>query len=110
MRLSRDLEITIFRIVQAALSNVHRHSGSTTAEVSVSQEDHQVTATIRDGGSPQTRRQGQPRDEFDLGVGIPGMRERAAQFGGEIEVITRAAGTTVIASIPLPERNYGSIR
>jgi signal transduction histidine kinase len=43
----------------------------------------------------------------EFGVGIPGMRGRLRQLGGKLEIRSRARGTTVIASLPLPGANNG---
>src|ERR1700676_4306505 len=49
-RLSDPMEITIFRLVQECLTNIHRHSGSDQAQISIREEDHSVVVEIRDAG------------------------------------------------------------
>jgi PAS domain S-box-containing protein len=78
-RLPRDTEITIFRIVQEALTNVHRHSGSRDAIIRVVRGGAGVRVEIEDHGKGMPLRAG-PAGEKDvqLGVGTAGMRERVA--------------------------------
>jgi signal transduction histidine kinase len=99
-RLSGDMEIAIFRIVQECLTNIHRHSGSTSANICLSQNPDEVQLVIRDQGKgiPSAR-----LHEGDLvsGVGIMGIRERVHQFDGRVEIISSDTGTTVSATIPL---------
>jgi PAS domain S-box-containing protein len=102
-RFSPDVELTMFRILQESLTNVHRHSGSTTAQVRFSYEAERARMEVVDQG------RGMPADAFEgsgqdtpkpLGVGLRGMEERVHQLGGEFKVITGPSGTTVTVSIP----------
>jgi PAS domain S-box-containing protein len=102
-RLSKEMEIAIFRIVQESLANVHRHSGSKTAKVRVGREPQKVTLEIQDqgrglsdNGNAGTSRPAVP------GVGIQGMRERVRQLGGNFEIESRQGRTIVRTTIPLP--------
>ena len=101
-RLPRDVEITLFRIVQEALTNVHRHSGSPRAEIRVIRDPREVHLHVTDFG------RGVPIEYLDLihdggsvGVGIAGMRERARQLGGTLKVASSSSGTTVTLTLPL---------
>jgi signal transduction histidine kinase len=101
-RLPHELEIHLFRIVQECLTNVHRHSGSATASIRLSDIHGHVRLELEDAG------RGIPREKLKmlaskgkLGVGISGMRERARQFGGTIEFASSAKGTLVVAMIPV---------
>lgn len=98
-RLPHDLEIAIFRVIQESLTNIHRHSGSTTAEITLRQDDQNVQVEIVDTGAGMSsdRYQG----AFVPGVGIMGMRERMRQFGGNFEIVPATKGTTIRASVPL---------
>ena len=87
-RLSKEMEIAVFRIVQESLANVHRHSGSKTAQVRVGREIAQkVTLEIRDQGRGLAA-DGKSglRCRTLPGVGIQGMRERVRQLGGNFEI------------------------
>ncbi len=101
-RLPRDVEITLFRIVQEALTNVHRHSGSARAEIRVIRDPREVHLHVTDFG------RGVPPEALDLisegaslGVGIAGMRERARQLGGALKVASSSSGTTISVTLPL---------
>jgi PAS domain S-box-containing protein len=83
-RLPRDLEIAIFRIIQEALTNIHRHSGSPKASIHLALATNEVLLTITDQGKgipPAAIGEG-PDSGRKLGVGIAGMRERVLQLGG----------------------------
>jgi signal transduction histidine kinase len=110
-RLPNDLELVIFRIVQVSLTNVHRHSGSKTAAIHISRESERVLVKIEDHGKgipseklPKIQLQG-------TGVGISGMRERLRHFKGELLVESNAAGTTILASLPIraPQANQSEL-
>jgi len=93
-RLPIELETAIFRVIQECLTNIHRHSGSKTARVQLSRTGDELRVEVEDKGKGMPLRQ-------SAGVGLRGMRERLAQFGGTLEVFSNAAGTTVIARLPL---------
>lgn len=107
-RYSQDIETTVFRIVQEALTNVHRYSGSKSAEVRLWRDDATFYVEIRDQGCgfpPATERRA------ELGVGISGMRERVKQLNGAFEISSvPGQGTTVRAVLPAvpvkPYRNH----
>lgn len=100
-RLSSEMEIALFRLVQECLTNIHRHSGSETARVAVREEEDNLVVEIQDSGK------GIPQDkQLDLsldraGVGFRGMRERLRQFGGGLNIQSDSTGTRVTANIPL---------
>jgi len=97
-RLARDCETAIFRIVQEALTNVHRHSGSARASICLTRAHGEVNLEVRDWGtgiSSMQRGMAPPN-----GVGLQGMRERIRQFGGEFEIRSTSKGTSVIAKFP----------
>ncbi len=101
-RLSPELETTIFRVVQEGLTNIHRHSGSSTAAIRISQAPEEIRLEISDRGKGipagvQLGLAGAGRS----GVGIQGMRERLRQLGGHLEIQSRRTGTTILAVLPL---------
>jgi signal transduction histidine kinase len=99
--LSKEMELCIFRVVQEALTNVHRHSGTLTAEIRVRQRESTLRVEIEDAGK------GIPsQDQGDLavtqtGVGLRGMRERLRQFGGTLQIHSDDNGTCVTATLPI---------
>lgn len=102
-RLPQAVETALFRIVQESLTNIQRHSESRTSEIRLQRDSDIVTLEIIDSGKGMTLPSNgnrQPR-EARLGVGIPGMRERMAQLGGRLEIISGQTGTTIRATIPV---------
>jgi two-component system NarL family sensor kinase len=96
-RLPRQLELTLYRIVQEALTNVHRHSGSSSASISLLRDTSRVALEIMDYG-----RGLRSTGAGDLGVGIAGMRERVEQLEGEFAIDTSAEGTAIQVVLPIP--------
>ncbi len=100
-RLPRDIEITVFRIMQESLTNVYRHSESKDARIELVQDSDVVTVRIRDFGK------GIAESRIGLaavaGVGINGMKERVKQFTGELKISRVEPGTLVVATIPIIE-------
>ena len=103
-RLDQALEMTIFRIVQEGLSNIHRHSGSALAEIRLERDSRAVRLDLLDHGRglPATSTPHQ-KESFRLGVGILGMRQRAEQLGGTLEITSTEDGTRLTITLPLPE-------
>ena len=100
-RLSRDIETTIFRIVQESLTNVYRHANSDSACVEIDKRAEVVTISVRDYGKGTPQETAAGIHGAKLGVGISGMRECVRQFGGELTVSRAEPGTVVEATIPL---------
>jgi two-component system NarL family sensor kinase len=103
VRLTTDAETALFRVLQESLTNVHRYSGSPSAEIRIFQSAGKVHLEIVDHGKGV--KAGTERPSFagapTLGVGIPGMRERIRQLGGQLEVEFSNEGTRVHASLPV---------
>jgi signal transduction histidine kinase len=97
-QLPSPVETAVFRIVQEALTNVDRHALAAEARLRVQVADGEVRAVVEDNG------QGfDPRAEAG-GFGIVGMRERAEQLGGRVQVVSDSTvGTRVEAVLPLDE-------
>jgi PAS domain S-box-containing protein len=102
-RLPREMETTLFRIVQESLTNIHRHSGSPRAAIRLSRAETTVSLEIEDWGRglKQVRAGSSDAKPHAFGVGIPGMRERIEQLGGTLKVVSSETGTTVRASLQL---------
>lgn len=103
-RLPRDMELVMFRLVQESMTNIHRHSGSRTAEIRVAREDGMVTIAVRDRGRGMPPEELKKIREGGSGVGIRGMRERLRQFQGELRIESDESGTQVLVKIPIPQR------
>jgi len=100
-RLSREMELVMFRLVQECLTNIHRHSGSKTAVIRVSGDGNGVMLVVQDSGkgiSPEKLREVHSQGS---GVGIRGMRERARHFGGHMLIESNHKGTKISFNFPL---------
>ncbi len=101
-RLPDDVETTLFRVVQECLANIHRHSGSRTAQILIKRHATDVVAEVKDAGrGTPPGALGRDGSMLGLGVGIRGMRERVEQLGGRLEIDSGRRGTTVKAIVPL---------
>jgi len=100
-RLSEAMEITIFRLVQECLTNIHRHSGSESATIAIRQDDHSVIVEIKDAGKGISLDKQLELSSGRTGVGFRSMRERLRQFGAELNIQSDRSGTSVSARIPL---------
>ena len=109
-RLSRDLEIAIFRLVQESLTNIHRHANSSVAKVRIFRDAlQQTTLEVSDQGKGMVAMNTNGNGPLKPGVGIQGMRERVRQLGGKLEIESGSQGTTVRAIFPLPVKANRSI-
>jgi len=100
-RLPSEMETAIFRIVQECLGNVHRHSESQTASIRLEIAGDRAYVEVSDRGKgipPDLQEKLKSRGH--LGVGLRGIRERIAQFGGELQIQSNEEGTVVSATIP----------
>jgi signal transduction histidine kinase len=112
-RLDPELESTIYRVVQEALTNVSRHAEATSAVVSISERDGVVRVSVTDDGKgpPEESRLGPRGDGLEGGFGMSGMRERAELVGGELEMLgAPERGTTIRLTVPLAGRPSASVQ
>jgi two-component system, NarL family, sensor kinase len=112
-RLAPDTELVLFRVVQEAMTNISRHSKSSTAQIRLMREratnGDAVVLTIEDAGKgmPGVRGARQlvgEKDAFTRGVGLASMRERLEQIGGRLEIDTVVGRTTVRAVVPIRDQ------
>jgi signal transduction histidine kinase len=104
VRLPDAIELALFRVLQEALTNVHRHSGASAADVLIRRGSEEVILVVRDNG------RGMDPDVLNrfrqtgagTGVGLMSMYERARELGGKIQLESGSTGTTVRITIPLP--------
>lgn len=101
-RLPRDLELAAFRVLQEALTNVHRHSGSSVAYVRIAAQDGCLALEIKDFGKGIPAVILEPSREAlgTMGVGLRGMNERVRQLGGTLS-LRSDGGARVSVSLPL---------
>jgi PAS domain S-box-containing protein len=104
-RLSADMELVIFRLVQECLTNIHRHSGGKAATVRLMSDAEGISLEVKDNGKGiPSEKLSKIRSQASGGVGISGMRERVRHFNGHLEIESNESGTTVTAKFPpVPE-------
>jgi PAS domain S-box-containing protein len=101
-RLPRELELVLFRFVQEAVTNIHRHASATKASIAMSRSQTHVTAEVRDNGSGMSPERLRQVTSGGSGLGVRGMRERIRQFQGSMELHSDSTGTKVSVEIPIP--------
>lgn len=91
-------DLTIYRIVQEALTNAFRHSKATQIDVVIEPDhgDRAIQVRIEDNGVGLN-------PDHASGLGLTGMRERAMALGGRLTVTSTSKGVSVEATVPLPE-------
>lgn len=107
-RPAEGIEIVLFRVIQEALTNVHRHSGGTRAEINVTQHPDRINVSIRDFGKgiPADLLRDIEQSSAGAGVGLGGMRERVSELGGHFVLESGPEGTVVNVSVPIsPEES-----
>jgi two-component system sensor histidine kinase UhpB len=105
-RLNSELEVTLFRIVQEGLANVHKHSGSQLAVVRLERDPREVRLVLQDWGHGLPKALCNQAEGFvRFGIGIAGMRERAEQFGGRLELTSNDIGARLTVTLPLVHSN-----
>ncbi|HKS75909.1 MAG TPA: PAS domain S-box protein [Terriglobales bacterium] len=102
-RLPDNVEITLFRVLQETLNNIHRHSGSNKAEVSLELQGNNVILQVRDFGQGI---QPERLERFRLsgtgvGVGLAGIRERVSELGGAMRITSGRGGTCIRIAVPV---------
>ena len=104
--LPSDVEITLFRVVQESLTNVHRHAGASQVVISLTLEGKLARLQVHDNG------RGIPRQQLKrllegtatVGVGLAGMRERVRELAGSLEIYSDGNGTRLVVTTTLADR------
>lgn len=99
------MELLIFRLVQECLTNIHRHSGSKTAQIEIAREGENVRVAVQDQGAGMSPQRLAEIQSNGTGVGIRGMRERVSQFHADLVIESNGSGTRIYASVPLNARH-----
>lgn len=106
-RLPAEVETNLYRILQEALQNVHKHAGAGHVSVQLERRDGQAVLIVEDDGRGYDP-DAEVAAEGDKGMGVTNMRERAALVGGTLEVESSpGAGTTIFARVPVAEPGGG---
>jgi signal transduction histidine kinase len=104
--LPKPVALGLFRILQEALINIHRHSGSTKAEVIIRSLPGRIVLQVRDYGkgiAPELLRRFQMQGT-NSGVGLAGMQERTRELGGHLSIQPCYPGTLISTTIPLSDQ------
>lgn len=109
--LSKPVALGLFRVLQESLTNIHRHSGSAKAEVTLDLLPDRVILKVRDYGKgiPAEVLSGFRTKGTNSGVGLAGMRERMRDLGGQLNIQPCASGVLISATLPLSERLENTI-
>ncbi|MGB8673946.1 MAG: PAS domain-containing protein [Candidatus Acidiferrales bacterium] len=109
-RFSQEIETTVFRIVQEALTNVHRHSGSATAAIRLALQHNRLCVEIEDHGRGMALPSAATAGPAPLGVGLAGLRERVKQLKGSAEISSAPGkGTVIRVFLPISERRASGV-
>jgi signal transduction histidine kinase len=101
-RLPNEMELSLFRMVQECLTNIHRHAQSPTAGIRITRHPAHIRVEIEDAGKgiPPEKRLSL-ESSVQTGVGFRGMRERLRRLGGTLEIQSNGHGTRVTATLPV---------
>lgn len=99
------IQWSVLRVVQEAMANVHRHANASHVSVRARVTATRLVVQVRDDGHGMQRTPGAADAPIQFGVGIPGMRARLKQFGGDLSIRTGRGGTIVVANVPLPSQD-----
>src|ERR1700683_134307 len=102
-RIPHAAELALFRVLQESLTNIHRHSKASRAEVSLRIVNHNAILRVRDYGTgiaPRTLERFL-KDGTHVGVGLAGMQERVREQGGTFTIESNETGTTIEVNMPL---------
>jgi signal transduction histidine kinase len=95
--LPADLETTIYRIVQEALTNITKHAQATNVSILLVRRGHAVMTVVEDDGKGFD-----PSAVRDEALGLVGIRERVGLLNGRVSVESSSSGTTIAVEVPLP--------
>jgi signal transduction histidine kinase len=95
-----DRAISLYRIVQESLTNVARHAGATSAEISARVGGDMLTVSVSDDGKGVVNTSHQSRGS----LGMMGMRERARYLGGSLSIGSRCDGKGTVVELRIPAR------
>jgi two-component system NarL family sensor kinase len=101
-RLPQEYELTLFRVVQECLTNIHRHSGSSTATVRLSRTAEGIRLDVEDHGKGiDPEMTSKITSGASAGVGMRGMQERVKSVGGRMTIDSDQNGTSIRVTLPV---------
>ncbi len=104
LRSSSEVEYALYRVVQEALINVHKHAAATCAEVRYYREQSRLVLEIEDDGVGMDC---ESEPAMGAGVGIQGMHARVAQLGGTLTLSSAGHGVLVRTVLPVLDADWG---
>ena len=106
-RLPREHELCLFRMAQEGLTNIHRHSGSSTALVRLWRTPREIKMEVSDAGRGFNQEiQSKIASGESAGVGLRGMQERVKQIGGTLGIHSNGKGASILVTLPLTEEAF----
>jgi two-component system NarL family sensor kinase len=101
-RLEDGVETALFRVVQECLTNIHRHSGSSTASIVLTHDENEIRLEVQDQGKGMPPMSSiSEAERRALGIGLQSIRERIRQLQGKMDVISQKdKGTNVVVTVP----------
>lgn len=98
---SQSVEINLYRILQESLHNVMKHAGATEVTVLLHRRNGEIVLVVEDNGAGMAAKKKARDKNSSRGLGLSGMRERAALIGGTLEIESGPSkGTTILVRIP----------
>jgi signal transduction histidine kinase len=100
-RLPKEIELALFRVLQEALTNVHRHANARSVHVVITCTDEEAVLVVQDDGRGISKEVLEKfRGGLAAGIGLAGMRERLGELGGTLEVQSEKTGSILRATLP----------
>ena len=100
-KLPPDLETTLFRIIQEAMTNAHKHARADRVQIALRADDGQLSVEVRDWGGGFDVKRAPQSPESGLHIGLIGIRERARVWGGKCCITSKVGeGTRITVTIP----------
>lgn len=108
-RLPKPVALGLFRVLQESLTNIHRHSGSSRAEVALELLPDHALLSVRDYGKgiPPALLESLKINGTNAGVGLAGMRERVRELAGQFQIEACTTGTLLSVTMPLVVETAG---
>jgi signal transduction histidine kinase len=100
LEFEKNFSTTVYRVVQEAFTNILKHSEAKNVKLSIELDEKIFYLSIKDDGKGISKNEA----ESPISLGLLGMKERVAEFGGKIDIKGNANGTIIKFSVPLPQK------